>query len=86
MSRSPSPFSVQQKLNKVSPGAAEAGLGDIINDLITAVTASQTALAALKADHNALIAKLNLDAGVTDVDYAVSTAAAQTAVVPLTSR
>lgn len=86
MSRSPSPFSVQQKLNKISPGAAEAGLGDILNDLITAVSALQTAVVALTADHNTVVAKLNLDAGVTDVNYAVSTAVAQTAVVPLTSR
>lgn len=86
MSRSPSPFSVQQKLNKVSPGAAEAGLGDIINDLITAATALQTAVVALTADHNTVVAKLNADAGVTDVNYAGSTAVAQTAVAPLTSR
>jgi hypothetical protein len=34
-----------------------------------------TAVNALIANHNTLIAKLNLDAGVTDVNYAVSTAA-----------
>jgi hypothetical protein len=56
MSRTPSPFSVQAKLNNVSPGAADVGLGNIINDLIVA--------------HNALVAKLNLDAGVTDTNYA----------------
>jgi hypothetical protein len=33
-----------------------------------------TAVNALIANHNTLIAKLNLDAGVTDVNYAVSTA------------
>lgn len=40
-----------------------------------------TKVASLKADHNTLVAKLNLDAGVADVDYAVSTAATLSAVV-----
>lgn len=43
--------------------------------------ALRTAVAALKADHNTLVAKLNLDAGVADVNYAVSTAATLSAVV-----
>lgn len=34
----------------------------------------QTAINALIANHNTLIAKLNLDAGVTDTNYAVSSA------------
>lgn len=76
MSRSPSPFTVQQKLNRMTPAATEAGLGDILNDLITAVNLGIS-------DHNTLIAKLNLDAGVTDTNYAVSGAAVVTV---LTSR
>jgi len=67
MSRTPSPFTPQDKLNRIAPGAAEVGLGDIINDLITAHNTLVTS-------YNALVAKLNLDAGVTDTNYAVSTA------------
>ncbi|OQZ03187.1 MAG: hypothetical protein B6D36_13095 [Planctomycetes bacterium UTPLA1] len=50
-------------------------------DFVSEVEALRTAVAALKADHNTLVAKLNLDAGVTDVNYAVSTAATLSAVV-----
>lgn len=50
-------------------------------DFVSEVEALRTAVAALKADHNTLVAKLNLDAGVTDVNYAVSTAATLSTVV-----
>jgi hypothetical protein len=43
-----------------------------IKPLLDAVLAD---LAALRANHNTLVAKLNLDATVTDTDYAVATAA-----------
>lgn len=46
----------QDKLNRSMPAAKDAKLGDILNDLITA--------------HNALLAKLDADAGVTDTNYA----------------
>lgn len=42
--------------------------------LITLLGNMATAINALTANHNTLIAKLNLDAGVTDANYAVSTA------------
>lgn len=45
-------------------------------DLITVLDACIDAITALIADHNTLRAKLNADAGVTDVDYAASTATA----------
>lgn len=38
------------------------------------LTNVQTAINALITNHNTLVAKLNLDAGVTDANYAVSTA------------
>ena len=44
------------------------------DDLILLLTDIIAAIAALKADHNTLRAKLNADAGVTDADYAASTA------------
>lgn len=50
-------------------------------DFVSEIEALRTAVAALKADHNTLVAKLNLDAGVADVDYAGSTAATLSAVV-----
>lgn len=40
MSKSPSPLSVQAKINKIAPAAKEVGLGDILNDLITAQNAA----------------------------------------------
>ena len=47
---------LQTELNKMNPVAAHAKLGDLLVDLIT--------------KHNILCAKLDLDAGVTDVNYA----------------
>jgi len=46
---------LQDELNRMAPAAAHAKLGDIVNDLIT--------------KHNAVCAKLDLDAGVTDTNY-----------------
>ena len=43
-------------------------------DLVLLLTDIIAAIAALKSDHNTLRAKLNADAGVTDADYAASTA------------
>lgn len=50
---------LQDELNRMAPAAAHAKLGDILNDLITA--------------HNALAAKLDLDATVTDTNYVAIT-------------
>jgi hypothetical protein len=44
------------------------------DDLVLLLEDIIAAIAALKADHNTLRAKLNLDGGVTDTDYAASTA------------
>lgn len=48
----------KDELNRMAPAAAHAKLGDVLDDLIT--------------KHNALCAKLDADAGVTDTDYAAS--------------
>lgn len=45
-------------------------------DLITVLTALKDAVNALRTDHNTLATKLNNDAGVTDANYAASTATA----------
>lgn len=50
--------------------------GMLQGDLIQHLADLTTAVNALRADHNTLVAKLNLDAGVTDVNYAVATTAA----------
>ncbi len=47
---------VQSQLNRMNPAAADAKLGDVLNDLIT--------------KFNAALAKLDADTGVTDTNYA----------------
>ena len=49
---------LKTRLNKVSPTEKLIKLGDLLDDLIT--------------QHNALLAKLDLDAGVTDTNYAAT--------------
>lgn len=56
---------------KVDPDLKQA-----LFDVVTQLAAVTAAANALRADHNTLIAKLNLDAGVTDTNYAASTASA----------
>lgn len=70
MSRSPSPFTNRQKLNRTTPAAADVKLGDLLVDVVTQLNA-------LRADVTTLQAKLNADAGVTDTNYgAVDTSVA----------
>ncbi len=45
---------------------------DVITQLQSIVTALATLTNELKADHNALLARLDADAGVTDTNYAAS--------------
>lgn len=47
-----------EQLNKMNPAARDAKLGSKLNELIT--------------NHNALCAKLDADAGVTDTNYAAT--------------
>jgi hypothetical protein len=47
--------SVKDQLNRMNPAAADAKLGDVLNDLIT--------------KFNAVLVKLDADAGVTDTNY-----------------
>ncbi len=57
-------------------------LKDLANDLKAKYNAAVTLINELKTDHNALLAKLDLDAGVTDTNYAAlhTTSAADAAV------
>lgn len=86
MSRAPSPFTLQEKLNRSTPAAAEGKLGDILADVIAALNAHSTAIDALISDHNTLRTKLNADAGVTDTNYAAATATSTAAVTTLANR
>lgn len=52
-------------LNRMNPAASYAQLGTSFDDVIKAFNA-------LAAKHNALLAKLDLDAGVTDTNYAAA--------------
>ena len=51
-----------------------SGSGMNQGDLAALLTNMATSINALIANHNTLIAKLNADAGVTDTNYAVSSA------------
>lgn len=53
---------VQAQMNRMNPTAADAKLGDVLVELI--------------AKHNALLAKLDADAGVTDTNYVATLAVA----------
>lgn len=49
---------LQDELNRMNPAAGHAKLGDLLVEIIT--------------KHNALAAKLDADAGVTDTNYAAT--------------
>lgn len=69
----------QSNVNRMNPAAKKAGLGDAVADLIAQVNALTTG-------HNALAAKLDLDAGVTDTNYAALTGVASTTILSLEAR
>lgn len=69
----------QDMLNKTTPGTAKVKLGDIIAELTSQVNALTTA-------HNALTAKLDADAGVTDTNYTSLTGVTATTVVSMENR
>lgn len=50
----------------------------LVNELRTQMAAVRTAVNELKADHNATLAKLDADAGVTDTNYAATNAVSAT--------
>lgn len=65
---------------------SEATSVALTNDLKAKYNAAVTLINELKTDHNALLAKLDADGGVTDADYAAlhTTAAANSAVTAIT--
>lgn len=58
----------QDAVNRSAPAMSRAKVGDVIEDLRNQVNT-------LTAKHNALLAKLDADAGVTDTNYASTLAA-----------
>lgn len=71
--------SVQSQLNRSSPSASDAKLGDLLAEVISELNA-------LKTKHNALTAKLDADAGVTDTNYTSLTGVTTTTIKDLESR
>ena len=69
----------QEKLNRALPAAARAKMGDVIADLIVQVNVLTT-------KHNALVAKLDADAGVTDTTYVSLTGVTAFVIKDLESR
>lgn len=70
---------LQDELNRAMPANANAKLGDLLKDLITAVNANTTAI-------KAVAAKLDADAGVTDTNYASTLTASLAAIETLVER
>lgn len=70
---------LQDELNRCMPAADHAKLGNLLNDLITAVNANTTAI-------KAVAAKLDADAGVTDTNYASTITASLAAISTLAAR
>ena len=62
---------LQDKLNRCMPIAHDVMLGDLPQEVVTAYND-------LKTKYNALLAKLDADAGVTDTNYAATLAESTT--------
>lgn len=65
----------KDQLNRMAPAARDAQLGAVIEDLIAQNNALRADVSALRAKYNAALAKLDLDNGVTDTNYAALHAA-----------
>lgn len=84
--------SIKQRTAALSEVNDQRQLRLLLESLLTDVTALRATVAALVTDnanrianHNTLIAKLNLDGGVTDTNYAAATAATSAAPSALTT-
>lgn len=73
------PGTNQEMVNKAMPANAKVKAGDVMAELIAQVNALTT-------KHNALLAKLDADAGVTDTNYAATNAVTATAIASLEAR
>ena len=70
---------VVDELNRAMPANANAKVGNLLNDLITAVNANTTAI-------KAVAAKLDADGGVTDTNYASTLTASLATIKTLVDR
>lgn len=70
--------SIKKILAKQPDKRTAAELRSLYEAALTDITALKTAVTALIASHNTLATKLNADAGVTDTNYAQSTATSPT--------
>ena len=66
-------------LNRMTPAARQAKIGDILSDLIVAHNA-------LIVKHNALLTKMDADAGITDTNYTSTLTVASLVVTDVGSR
>lgn len=73
------PGTNQEKINKASPANAKAKLGDAVAELVAQMNTLTT-------NYNALLAKLDADAGVTDTNYVATRAVPATAIKGLETR
>lgn len=73
------PRNLQDELNRCMPIAQSVGLGDLLQEMVTAYNDLAT-------KHNAAMAKLDADAGVTDADYAATLNASTTAIKDINER
>lgn len=71
--------SLKADLDSMNPAAANAKLGSVVQELITAYNDLAT-------KHNALLAKLDADAGITDTNYAALVSAVQTDIADIDER
>lgn len=73
------PGTNQEKVNKSSPAMSKAKLGDVVAELVAQVNTLST-------NYNAVLAKLDADAGVTDTNYTSTRAVPATAIKGLETR
>ena len=72
-------INLQDHLNRSMPIAKDVGLGDLLQELVTAYNDLAT-------QYNALLAKLDSDGGITDTDYAATLAASDTDLADINDR
>lgn len=77
---------LQDQLNRCMPIAATVGLGDLLTDLVAQNNALVADLATVRAALNVAVAKLNLDDGVTDANYAAAAVLTAAAVKDIDAR
>lgn len=60
---------IKDHLNRMSPAAKDALLGDLIYDMLTTLNAMVADQATMRTRINSMLTKLDADGGVTDANY-----------------